>query len=279
VDDYRAASLQGWSAVAPDWAALTDRIDRQLGVAAEWMMEALALAPGERVLELAGGPGTLSLMAARAVAPDGHVIYSDFAEPMVAAARDRLEREGVINVECRVMDAEAMDIPDASVDAVACRMGFMLMADPSAAMRESARVLVPGGRVALAVWAGAESNPWVAVPMQVIASELQAPPPPPDAPGMFSLADPVRLAGTLEQAGFGSVRIEALDSTNGFDSADQWMEMNRRLAGPLRALMANLDDAKRQAIEDRLREAIKPYQQSDGSISIPQRMLVATAQQ
>jgi SAM-dependent methyltransferase len=279
VDDYRAASLQGWSAVAPDWAALTDRIDRQLGVAAEWMMEALALAPGERVLELAGGPGTLSLMAARAVAPDGHVIYSDFAEPMVAAARDRLEREGVTNVECRVMDAEAMDIPDASVDAIACRMGFMLMADPAAAMRESARVLVPGGRVALAVWAGAESNPWVAVPMQVIASELQAPPPPPDAPGMFSLADPVRLAGTLEQAGFGSVRIEALDSTNDFDSADQWMEMNRRLAGPLRALMASLDDAKRQAIEDRLREAIKPYQQSDGSISIPQRMLVATAQQ
>jgi SAM-dependent methyltransferase len=279
VDDYRAASLQGWSAVAPDWAALTDRIDRQLGVAAEWMMEALALAPGDRVLELAGGPGTLSLMAARAVGPDGHVIYSDFAEPMVAAARDRLEREGVMNVECRVMDAEAMDVPDASVDAVACRMGFMLMADPAAAMRESARVLAPGGRIALAVWAEAESNPWAAVPMQVIASEVTMPPPPPNAPGMWSLADPVRLTGTLEQAGLGSVRIEALDSTNDFDSADQWMEMNRRLAGPLRALMANLDDAKRQAIEGRLREAIKPYQRSDGSISIPQRMLVATAQQ
>jgi SAM-dependent methyltransferase len=277
VDDYRAASLQGWSAVAGDWALLTDRIDRQLGMAAEWIMDALALQPRERVLELAGGPGTLSLLAARAVGPDGLVIYSDFAEPMVAAARERLEREGVTNVECRVMDAEAIDLPDGSVDAVACRMGFMLMADPAAAMRESARVLAPGGRVALAVWAEAESNPWAVVPMRVIASELATPPPPPGAPGMWSLADPVRLTGALEQAGFGSIRIETLDGTNDFDSSDQWIEMNRRLAGPLRTLLANLDDAKREAIEDRLREAVKAYERPDGSISMPQRMLAASA--
>ncbi|HWF25249.1 MAG TPA: methyltransferase domain-containing protein [Solirubrobacteraceae bacterium] len=276
MDDYRAASLQGWSAVAPDWAELTDRIDRQLGAAAEWMMEALALEPGERVLELAGGPGTLSLMAARAVGPDGHVIYSDFAEPMVTAARERLEREGVTNVECHVMDAEAIDIPDGSVDAVACRMGFMLMADPAAAMRESARVLASGGRVALAVWAEPDSNPWAVLAMRAVASELGTPPAAPDAPGLWSLADKARLRETLEQAGLTSVRIVALDGTNDFDSADQWMELNRRLAGPLRTLMANLDERQRTAIEDSMREAVRPYQQSDGSISIPQRMLAAS---
>lgn len=90
MDGYRAASLQVWSSVASDWSQLTDWIDLQLAAAAAWMMEALALEPGESVLELAGGPGTLSMMAARAVSPGGHVIYSDFAEAMVAAARERL---------------------------------------------------------------------------------------------------------------------------------------------------------------------------------------------
>src|SRR5438552_3934382 len=129
MDDYRAASLHGWSSVATDWAQLTERIDRQLRAAADWMIDELALEPGERVLELAGGPGTVSMIAARAVTPGGHVIYSDFAEPMLDAARERLQGEGAPGVEYRVIDAETIDLPDASVEAVACRMGYMLMAD------------------------------------------------------------------------------------------------------------------------------------------------------
>jgi SAM-dependent methyltransferase len=277
VDDYRAASLQGWSTVAPDWAQLTDRIDRQLGPAADWIIDALALAPGERVLELAGGPGTVSMLAARAVGPGGHVIYSDFAEPMVEVARGRLSTEGLSSVECRVMDAEAIDLPDVSVDAVACRMGYMLMADPAVALRETARVLAAGGRVALAVWAEAAANPWAALPMQAIAAHLQAPPPPPDAPGLWSLADETRLRAALEGAGFESITVEALDASVEFDSAKQWIETTRRLAGPLRALFSSLDEDAREAIEQRMLEAAKPYEQPDGRVCMPERMLLASA--
>lgn len=277
VDDYRAASLQGWSSVASDWAKLSDRIDRQLRAAADWMIEALALAPGESVLELAGGPGTLSLMAARAVGPEGHVIYSDFAESMVEGARERLRAEGVPGVECRVIDAEAIDIAAGALDAVACRMGYMLMADPAAALRETARVLAPGGRLALAVWADAASNPWAGLPMQAVASQFGASPPPPDTPGLWALADRARLEAMLGGAGFGSIRIETLDDTVEFESGEQWIEMTRRLAGPLRALLVNLDEPTRTAIEDRMRDAAKPYELPDGRISMPERMLVATA--
>src|SRR5947209_1794868 len=224
------------------------------------MIEALALEPGDRVLELAGGPGTVSMMAAHAVSPGGHVIYSDFAEPMVAAARERLGAEGAPDVEYRVIDAETIDLVDASIDAVACRMGYMLMADPAAALRESARVLAPGGRIALAVWSDPGSNPWGALPMQAVASQLGAPPPPPDAPGLWALADKARLTGLLEDAGFRSVRIEKLDDAVEFESAEQWIEVTRRLAGPLRALLANLDDDTRGAIQDRMRESAKPYE-------------------
>jgi SAM-dependent methyltransferase len=277
MDEYRAASLNAWSSVAPDWAELTDRVDRQLAVAGEWILEALALRPGERVLELAGGPGTLSLMAARAVGPDGHVTYSDFAEPMVAAARERLSAEGASGVECRVMDAEAIDLPSGSVDAVACRMGYMLMGDPEAALRETGRVLAPGGRVGLAVWADAASNPWASLAMQAVAGQLGAPPPPPDAPGLWSLSDHGRLERALEAAGLGSIRIEELESAVEFDSPEQWIDTTRRLAGPLKVLMDNLDHENRTAIETALRAAAEPYARPGGDVSMPQRMVVASA--
>ena len=260
-----------------DWARLTDRIDRQLRAAAEWMIDALALEPGERVLELAGGPGTVSMMAARAVTPGGHVIYSDFAEPMVDGARERLQAEGAPGVEYRVIDAETIDLPDASVDAVACRMGYMLMADPAAALRETARVLAPDGRIALAVWSDPGSNPWAALPMQAVASQLGAPPAPADAPSLWALADEARLRGLLEDARFQSIRIEKLDDAVEFESAEQWIEMARRLAGPLKALLANLDEGTRGAIEVHMREAAKPYELPDGRISMPEQMLTATA--
>lgn len=278
MDDYRAASLQAWSSVAGDWAELAERIDEQLRPAAEWMIDAAALRPGERVLELAGGPGTLSLLAAGLVGPDGNVLHSDFAEPMVRGAQERFRAGGFDSIESRVIDAEAIDLPDGSVDVVLCRMGFMLMADPAAALRESARVLGPGGRLALAVWTDAASNPWVALPMQAVAAELNAPPPPPDAPGMWSLGDPQRVERMLGEAGFTEVRIDLLDATAEFESADQWIEATRRLAGPLRALFANLEPPVREAIEGRIRESATAYEQPDGRLVMPEQMLVAGAE-
>jgi SAM-dependent methyltransferase len=277
VDDYRAASLQGWSSVAGDWAELAERIDQQLRPAAEWMIEAVAPRSGDRVLELAGGPGTLSILLAGRVAPGGSVLHTDFSEAMVEAARERFRSESVEGIESRVMDAEQIDLPDGSMDIVACRMGYMLMADPAAALRESARVLSPGGRLALAVWTDARSNPWVALAMQAVMTELNAPPPPPDAPGMWSLGDRERVEGLLRDAGLEDVRLEILDAQTEFDSAAQWIEGTRRLAGPLRALFANLEESVREEIERRMLELARPYEQPDGRLEMPEQMLVASA--
>jgi SAM-dependent methyltransferase len=278
VEDFRVASRQSWSTVAPDWGELTALVDRQLGVAADWMIEAAALEPGERVLELAGGPGTLSLIAARAVGPEGQVTCTDFAEPMVDVARSRMAAEGAANVECRVMDAEAIDLRDGAVDVVLCRMGYMLMADPPAALHETARVLKPGGRLALAVWTGATANPWAALPMRAAMDHVGAPPPPPDAPGLWALADPERLGGMLQEAGLEPVRIERLDDTVLYESVEQWFEQTSRLAGPLRALLANLDGDARASIVQRMSDAASSYRQTGGSLSMPEQMLAAQAQ-
>jgi SAM-dependent methyltransferase len=277
MNDFDTFSRQSWSTVAPDWGELIGDIDEQLGAAARWMIDAVASAPGEDVLELAGGPGTLSLMAAAAVGEEGSVICSDFAEPMVDTARRRVAEQGVPNVECRVIDAQAIDLRDGAVDVVLCRMGYMLMGDPAAALRETARVLRSGGRLALAVWSEADANPWMATPQRAIMAQLGAPAPPPGSPGLWALADEARLHGLLEAAGFEAVHSELLEDQTVYDSPAEWLELTARLAGPIRLLVSNLDDAGRQAITERLAEAAVPYQQADGRLQLPGQMRVASA--
>lgn len=277
MNDYRAASLQSWSSVAPDWGELISVVDRQLGAAASWMIDAAALQPGERVLELAGGPGTLSLMAARAVGSEGTVICTDFSEQMVEAARRRLESEGASGIECRVMDAEAIDLPDGAVDVVLCRMGYMLMADPATALRETGRVLDRGGRLALGAWSSPEFNPWAATPMRAIMRQLDAPPPPPDAPGLWALADENRLRRLLTDAALQIDRLETIDDHVEYDSTEGWLEVTGRLAGPVRVLLANLDDDGRAAITSAIAEEAEQYRQPNGKLAVPERMVVALA--
>jgi SAM-dependent methyltransferase len=278
VDDYRAASLQGWSAVAEDWGELADRIDQQLQPAADWILDAVAPRPGDRALELAGGPGTLSILIAERVAPGGTVLHSDFSEEMVKVAWQRFESEGIGSIESRVMDAEQIDLPDGSVDVVVCRMGYMLMADPAAALRESARVLADGGRLALAVWTDPGSNPWVSLAMRAVAEELNAPPPPPDGPGLWALGDREHVERLLQDAGLNEIRTEILDGSAEYESSAQWVEATKRLAGPLRALFANLEEPVRDGIERRMVEAATSYEQSDGRLVMPQQMLVSSAE-
>jgi SAM-dependent methyltransferase len=276
MNDFRSASLQSWSSVAADWGELIANVDRQLARAVEWMIRAAEPAPGDRVLELAGGPGTVSLAAAQLVGEEGEVICTDFAEPMVQVALRRIAEVGVQNINCHVMDAEAIDLPDADIDVVLCRMGFMLMADPEQALRESARVLRGGGRLALAVWSDAAANPWASVPMRVISDHLNAPPPPPDAPGLWALADERRLRSMLVAAGFDSVTTEVLDDHVMYDSVGAWVQGIARLAGPLRALFDNLDERGRSAILTAVEAAADPFRQDDGTVAVPERMLAAS---
>jgi ubiquinone/menaquinone biosynthesis C-methylase UbiE len=148
---HRDASVRGWEEAASGWRRSQDML-REFGApVSRWLIDAIAPAPGQRVLELCAGLGETGLAVAGLLAPGGDVIVSDQAEAMLAGARERASALGLENVEFRRLDAEWIDMAVASVDAVLCRWGYMLTADPLAALTETRRVLRPGGRVALAV--------------------------------------------------------------------------------------------------------------------------------
>src|SRR5262249_60140103 len=133
-------------------------------------------APGKAVHELAAGAGVVGFAAAALVGPGGRVIVSDFSAAMVAAAERRAAELGLANVECRVLDAERLDLPDAAVDGVLCRWGYMLMADPQTALCETRRVLRRGGHLSCAVFAGPGQNPWVGLPARGAPGGRATPP-------------------------------------------------------------------------------------------------------
>src|SRR3954447_6556812 len=165
---FRRESRRGWGAVAGGWGSHGARFGEFAMPVTTAMLEAARLQPGHAVLELAAGTGDVGYLAYELIQPGGTLIISDFSPEMLNVAQQRAEELGIRGVRFKQIDAESIDIEAASLDAVLCRWGFMLMADPGAALRETRRVLRPGGRVALAAWAAREDNMWSSVVGQVL---------------------------------------------------------------------------------------------------------------
>lgn len=273
---HRRASLEGWEEAAAGWARRREEMAAFAAPVSQWMLEALDLQPGERVLEIAAGTAETGLLAAELVAPVGSVTISDQAEAMLAAARERAEELGVRNVEFKAMNAEWLDVPLASVDAVICRWGYMLMADPAAALAETRRVLRPGGRVALAVWDKIEANPWALVTAQEMAARTGAPAAP-DPRGPFSLGDREALGELLAGGGFAEIRIEAVDLVRRHASFEELWETTLDLSRRFHDAVLSRPAPEIQEIRDSLERAFAPYADGEGAYAVPGRTLVALA--
>ncbi len=276
--DGLRAHLRGmWSAVAGGWGEHAEYVDARGAAVTRSMLAESKPQSGERVLELACGAGGLGLAAAALVAPDGEVVLSDVVAEMTAIAAARARTLGVENVGTRQLDLESIAEPDESYDIVLCREGMMFAPEPERAASEIARVLRPGGRVAVAVWGPREQNPWLGLVFDAVSAETGAPVPPPGVPGPFSLSDRDRVAGLFTHAGFSDVRVREVPTPLRADSFEEWWERTSALAGPLTKILAALSAGAAQALSARLQESVRPYTTPDGAVEIPGLTLVAAA--
>ena len=236
---------------------------------AERLVALLAPRPGELVLELAAGIGETGFLVAPFLAPGGRLRSTDVAPEMVDAARRRAAALGLTNVEHGVADMTALPYDDASVDGILCRFGVMLVGDAARAAEEMTRVLRPGGRVALAVWASADDNPWISATGRAALELGLIERPPQDEPGPFRFARPERLAALLEGAGLEVETVEDVPIEWHADSLEEWWETVTDTSRMLSALLARLDDSQVAGLRRAAEKRLAPYVKADGRVVGP----------
>jgi SAM-dependent methyltransferase len=275
-DGLRPVMRRMWASVADRWAEHADDVDTSRAAVTVALLERAAPRPGDRVLELAGGPGGVGLAAADRVVPGGEVVITDIVAEMTAVAAARAAARGLEHVVTRERDLEDIAEPDAAFDVVLCREGLMFAADPARAAAEIHRVLRPGGRVAVAVWGPREANPWLGLLFDAVTAQTGHPVPPPGVPGPFALDDGARLGALLREAGLDDVRVEELAVPTRAETFEHWWTRTTALAGPLSGLIAAMPEAPRSALRAGLREDVEPYR-VPGGYELPGLTLLASA--
>jgi ubiquinone/menaquinone biosynthesis C-methylase UbiE len=276
-DELRAEVRDRWERGAAGWAARNERFQAMTMPVSRWLVDAIEPQPGQRVLELAAGLGEVGYLAAELIQPGGTLISSDGAEAMVEAARARASDRGVAGVEHRQLELEWIDLPAADVDAVICRWGYMFALDKGAALRETRRVLRPGGRLALAAWVEPARVPFATIPRRALVDAGLVDAFEAGGPSMFDLSDPQALRELLDEAGFMDPTVEEIVVPFRYEDLGDYWAMTRDMSGPFADVVATLDERQLADLRERIESAVAPFADAGGALVVPGVALVAAA--
>ena len=201
-----------WAARGRHWDRRADEIAEQAARMNAPLIEAAAIAPGQRVCDIASGAGEPALSVAALVGADGRVFATDLCPEMMLGARRRAAARGLGNIAFRTADMLALPDADGVFDRVICRFGLMFCPEPAQAAAEAARVLKPGGRAAYLVW-GPRAETTLFTVFTAAAEAVLGPLDGVDAIDLvrpFSLGAPGALARALGDGGLAQVEEREL---------------------------------------------------------------------
>jgi SAM-dependent methyltransferase len=173
------------------------------------------------------------------------------------------------------MDGEALDLEDASFDAVISRVGLIYFPDRQGALREIHRVLRPGGRLSAIVYSTPDRNEFFSIPVGIIRRIAGLPVPAPGLPGPFSLGGPGVLEAAYAEAGFEDVDVRPLDAPVRFPTAAECVRFERESFGALHAMLAGVTPAERDEAWREIEAQLRQFEGPDGFVG-PCQLLIAS---
>ena len=275
-EEVREQQRQTWDRFSRGWEKWDDLVLGMIQPVGDEMLDLLGVREDAHHLDVASGTGEPGLTIATQAAK-GHVVLTDPAAGMLEVAKRSATARGVHNVEFHVCGADDLPFPDASFDSISCRFGFMFFPDIPVALRELTWVLKPGGKICTAVWAQPQGNPWATIPMGAIATEVELPATPPDAPSLFRCATPGAIGEAMAAEGLHDVRESDVRATLTASSADEYWQYMTDVAAPVIAGLSLVDEEARDRIRALVVGEVKSFE-AGGRVQLPlhARCIVAT---
>ena len=232
----------------------------------EYLLDALAVAPGERLLDVATGPGTVARLAAARLGPAGQVVATDLSSAMLAIA----EAKGTVAdgslIEYRLSPAVPLAVAGASFDVACCQHGLQFFPDRQGALAEMRRALRPGGRMGLAVWSGVETCPPFAALRDAIGEVFGINAAERYAGGPWGLHAPRALADMVTAAGFDDVSVEEIVRDVRFEGGAAQLDRSLAASG-LAAEIGTLGSDERTVLSVAVAEKLRSLTDRSGAIT------------
>ncbi|MFN2497817.1 MAG: class I SAM-dependent methyltransferase [Pyrinomonadaceae bacterium] len=268
--------LAAWETSSQYWTKHQALIEKMYAPLTRALIEAAQISSAQSVLDIGGGAGEPSLTIAEVVGSSGRVMFTDPTAGMVKAAREEAERRGLTNIEFHQCPAEKFPFADNSFEVAVGRLSAMFLSNVSTALREILRVVKPGGRVALLVWADRELNPFFSVITEVLDRFVPAEMEDEDAPAAFRFARHGKLAKLLEEAGAHAVKERTVFfDTEAAINLEQFWELRTEMSDTFRTKLGTLKPDQVAEVRDVVLKDAAIYFKS-GNMSFPSQALIVS---
>lgn len=272
LEQIRNQQKESWNKFSPGWKKWDTLVMDFLKPMGDEIIRLLDPKENDIILDIAAGTGEPGLTIATKL-NGGKVVITDLAEDMLAIARENADRRGIKNIETVACDVCELPFADNTFDSISCRFGFMFFPDMLLAAKEMVRVLKPGGKIATAVWNVPEKNFWVTAIMGTINRNMELPPPPPGAPGMFRCAKDGFIADIFSQAGLKNISQTEIAGKLNCKTADGYWGMQTDVAAPIVAALGKASDEVKEKVKRETYEIIN-QKYPDGNVAIDSSALV-----
>lgn len=265
-----------WEKAAPGWAKWEDVISEGAGRITNKMVEMAEISPGDRVIDLACGAGSQSIVVSKVVGPKGHVVANDISPTMLEHVKRNATKGGISNISTLLGPVQELGLSHNSFDAAICRFALMLFVNPEIVIAKVLEILKPKGKMGVIVFSSPEENPFFVNPMQILLRHAGKKPPI-GGPGLFSLSVSGALEKLFSENGFENIAVKKQYLTFKMPPANDSLIMMQEAFGAYRAVISDSSEDVQKRAWSEVLEYLKSLE-GDSGVEAPSQVLIASAQ-